>query len=190
VAHQPSSNELKDATDLGTVHYAADVLDRFEALKRQLEALTPGGSEFHDSPQRCILWIKERLDNQKKLIVKNADLRRQLQAANAGLEKCASDFHAALQPSSWTPIFPDALQHRGWEPFVWNEDTPSEHTEYWKGRGGPEVIDSRYVGVKFWYKAPRHTLCYRVELQTGRFYVPLSNVTTVEDLETLVRLIR
>ena len=30
-------------------------------LMRQLEGITPGGSEFHDSPDNCLRWISERL---------------------------------------------------------------------------------------------------------------------------------
>ena len=33
----------------------------FDELVFAIEALTPGGSEFHDSPERCLEWIRERL---------------------------------------------------------------------------------------------------------------------------------
>ena len=41
----------------------------FEKTKRELEKLTPGGSEFHDEPERCIKWIKDKIKNQHKRYV-------------------------------------------------------------------------------------------------------------------------
>ena len=30
-------------------------------LKEYLESLTPRGSEFHNDPERCVAWVRERL---------------------------------------------------------------------------------------------------------------------------------
>lgn len=32
-------------------------------LRRSLESLTPGGSEFYDSPNNCIEWVQRRLES-------------------------------------------------------------------------------------------------------------------------------
>lgn len=37
-------------------------------LQRQLEKLTPGGSEFHENPSNCIEWIRGRLVGKAHLI--------------------------------------------------------------------------------------------------------------------------
>lgn len=39
--------------------------ERDEAL-RLLESLTPGGSEFHSDPDRCVKWIKHAVDDMKQ----------------------------------------------------------------------------------------------------------------------------
>ena len=52
-------------------HWPADArraqarIDALEAENTQLmldlESLTPGGSEFHNDPERCVKWVRERL---------------------------------------------------------------------------------------------------------------------------------
>lgn len=39
-----------------------------EAMKH-LELLTPGGSEFHNDPKRCYLFVKDLIDGQHKKIL-------------------------------------------------------------------------------------------------------------------------
>jgi hypothetical protein len=46
-------------------------------LMDKLESLTPGGSEFHESPSNCIRWIRERLAGRAKQVKRrrNAESR-------------------------------------------------------------------------------------------------------------------
>lgn len=34
-----------------------------EELMRLLESLTPGGSEFHNNPELCVAWVRQRLSS-------------------------------------------------------------------------------------------------------------------------------
>jgi hypothetical protein len=48
-------------------------------LQRLLEDLTPGGSEFHDDPQRCAQYVRERLATVARVQAENRRLRAALQ---------------------------------------------------------------------------------------------------------------
>ncbi len=43
---------------------------RLRRYKTALEGLTPGGSEFSDSPETCAKWVKDKFDRQHKQIMK------------------------------------------------------------------------------------------------------------------------
>lgn len=61
---------LKEKTD------SRDILaQKYGALCRRLEDLTPGGSEFHDSPDNCIGWVKDRMEHVGKLAKERNELR-------------------------------------------------------------------------------------------------------------------
>ncbi len=63
----------------------ADELERLQTevtrLTVELERLTPGGSEFHNSPDNCIQWIRERLEHRAKIAKERNKLRAELAAA-------------------------------------------------------------------------------------------------------------
>lgn len=50
---------------------------------RWLEALTAGGSEFHDDPENCYFSVRKRLDSNhksiSKLVLENRKLRKQIE---------------------------------------------------------------------------------------------------------------
>lgn len=50
---------------------------KYNGLLYDLEALTPGGSEYHDSPQRCLGWIKDRIAMTGKIAKERNELRAQ-----------------------------------------------------------------------------------------------------------------
>jgi hypothetical protein len=66
-------------------HDALYALDRLRAenarLAAELAALTPGGSEFHNSPDYCLQWIRERLTHRAKIAKERNELRAELAAA-------------------------------------------------------------------------------------------------------------
>lgn len=52
-----------------------------ERLNRLFEDLTPGGSEFHDSPDNCAAWARNRVGMTSKIAMERNVLRDQLEAA-------------------------------------------------------------------------------------------------------------
>lgn len=69
-----------------------DAVKRAEQVERLLEDLTPGGSEFHGSPERCAEFVRNRLAG----VIEQVKLR---QAAEAKLETAitrAGQFEARL----------------------------------------------------------------------------------------------
>jgi hypothetical protein len=58
-----------------------------EKLQRSLEKLTPQGSEFHNDPERCIEYIKDRLDT----TIDFAKQNKRLEAENERLLKAITD---------------------------------------------------------------------------------------------------
>lgn len=50
-----------------------------QELMTILESLTPGGSEFHNSPKNCAEWVRDRLATSGKIAAERNDLRRQLE---------------------------------------------------------------------------------------------------------------
>lgn len=61
---------------------------------RALESLTPGGSEFHDSPHNCVECVKRTLDARWRAIIKGKRRERELQARIAELEKQLAEVSA------------------------------------------------------------------------------------------------
>ena len=59
--------------------YIEELKEETEGLKRELESLTPNGSEFHNNPTRCFEYIKERIIRIDKLLIKTLKERNQLQ---------------------------------------------------------------------------------------------------------------
>lgn len=51
---------------------------RYDALVYSLMDLTPGGSEYHNSPQRCFDWIRDRLAVTGKIAKERNQLRGQV----------------------------------------------------------------------------------------------------------------
>lgn len=62
-------------------------------LEKQLESLTPGGSEFHSDPERCIQWVKDRLATVSKQVKK----RKEAEAENAKLRATIAAMQDALE---------------------------------------------------------------------------------------------
>jgi hypothetical protein len=54
-----------------------------ESLLDALFALTPGGSEFVGSPQRCLEFIRDRMAAAMKVAAKNKTLEAELEAVKA-----------------------------------------------------------------------------------------------------------
>jgi len=55
-------------------------------LRYLLESLTPGGSEFHDDPERCVAWIKDRLAFTAKIAAERNGLRDLVKRLCEGLD--------------------------------------------------------------------------------------------------------
>jgi len=63
---------------------------------KALESLTPGGSEFHDDPKRCLAWIKDRLSGPFVSVkTENDELKRQLAAKDASLDVAINELTQA-----------------------------------------------------------------------------------------------
>ena len=77
-------------------YYCEKAQEDLANISRRLEALTPGGSEFHDSPPTCLRWIQGEIEGKKKLIAKIAKLQAK------------------------TPITPEAMDRAdGWTKLAW-----------------------------------------------------------------------
>lgn len=58
---------------------------RAEAAERELESMTPGGSEYHANPARCAAWVQSRLSTMTGLAKERNELRQRALAAEAKL---------------------------------------------------------------------------------------------------------
>jgi len=71
-------------------------IKRFEAahkiLRQYLEQLTPGGSEFHNSPEICFQWVQQRLSVAGKVAAERNLLREE----NERLEQRISDLTQSI----------------------------------------------------------------------------------------------
>jgi hypothetical protein len=64
-----------------------------ERLTKALDELTPGGSEFHDDPERCLQFIKDRMTSNGKLAAERNELREALTACFEWLENAPFDYN-------------------------------------------------------------------------------------------------
>lgn len=81
------------AADFDAIEEERDELRAENArIVTELEKLTPGGSEFHNSPNNCLEWIKSRLIVQGALVAE----RNRLRAENARLDQAMADTAAQL----------------------------------------------------------------------------------------------
>lgn len=51
-------------------HAAIDAVNSYRKFVQELEELTPGGSEFHNSPRNCIAWAKTRIESSQSIFKK------------------------------------------------------------------------------------------------------------------------
>ena len=63
----------------------AAATQRAEVAQRLLESLTPGGSEFYDSPNNCAEWATRRMNEVAKIAKERNELRARAEAAEAAL---------------------------------------------------------------------------------------------------------
>lgn len=80
---------------------------------RLLADLTPGGSEYHNNPQRCAEWVQARLENAQRLTVKAYKDRNAARSDRAALEAENARLKTALGVISvecqhWADIVNDA----------------------------------------------------------------------------------
>jgi len=71
---------------LGTPRHAEDLLahaDAWQALIKQIEGLTAGGSEYVNNPSRCLEEVQQRLKIAGKVAAERNDFRQRLEAAEA-----------------------------------------------------------------------------------------------------------
>jgi len=66
-------------------------------LLRKIESLTPGGSEFHNDPDKCIQFARDRMDGVKRI--------KELEADNAHVVKYAQDLCDWVE--IWATGWPD-----------------------------------------------------------------------------------
>ena len=73
--------DVDTAECAGTVKAAKRIEAEVERLQRHLESLTPGGSEFHNNPARCVLWSTQ----QREGVIHQVKLRKAAEAEVARL---------------------------------------------------------------------------------------------------------
>lgn len=61
-----------------------------EELVKELEKMTPGGSEFHNDPGRCLEFIQERQDTVIKIALERKRLRERVAELEAELQRIKS----------------------------------------------------------------------------------------------------
>lgn len=71
-------------TQLNLVKY---LYARLASAKRLLLDLTPGGSEFHGSPERCAQWAQDRISFTGKLAAERNRLRTAADALAVGVDE-------------------------------------------------------------------------------------------------------
>lgn len=65
-----------------------------DRLVAELVALTPGGSEFHNSPDNCIRWVRERMRTCAKIAKDRNRLRTELSEANRIIDSLKAESKA------------------------------------------------------------------------------------------------
>jgi len=65
-----------------------------ERLMRHLESLTPGGSEFHNDPTRCVLWATQ----QREGVIHQVKLRKAVEAEVERLRKACEPLYQTEWP--------------------------------------------------------------------------------------------
>lgn len=71
-------------------HYEKKIAEyesRMNAAERLLLDLTPGGSEFHGSPERCAQWAQDRISFTGKLAAQRNQLRTAADALAAAMKE-------------------------------------------------------------------------------------------------------
>ncbi len=63
---------------------------------RVLEGLTPGGSEYHNDPERCAAYVRDRLNQQHRLIVRFKKQRDLLLEAVKKANTCRASMNTAV----------------------------------------------------------------------------------------------
>lgn len=78
--------------------HAAALADARKA-RRALEALTPWGSEFHNDPERCAAFVRDRLGNLQESVKRTIQQRND---ARKVIEECVGAMsEAAVEISNW-----------------------------------------------------------------------------------------
>jgi hypothetical protein len=79
--HLKESEADRDAAVEQSGHYEAEVM----ICHGLLEGLTPGGSEFYNSPERCAEWAMDRMRSVAKVAKERNELRKERDALAAEL---------------------------------------------------------------------------------------------------------
>ncbi len=71
--------------------------DREDEIVRLLYDFTPGGSEFHNDPKNCIVFITRQRDSQRETLVQTCKRRNELRAELTALRSRADRLERALR---------------------------------------------------------------------------------------------
>lgn len=82
-----------------TGHRVEDLEILLNQAYRALESLTPGGSEFHESPDNCAAYVRRRLDVLHHLLTANIKRRK---AAELALFKYLQAIRVDVMPDDPT----------------------------------------------------------------------------------------
>jgi hypothetical protein len=86
--------EVEEAVIRIAALISAHVAKQTAALTAQVQALTPGGSEFQTFDE-CIAWIKGRLDTRAQMV---AEHKREITALTAKVERMMGAIETAPNP--------------------------------------------------------------------------------------------
>jgi hypothetical protein len=74
-----------------------------------LESLTPGGSEFSDSPGNCVRYVRDRLITPRRMLEAEAKTSQLLVAAASMLEALSLEYHSTIATDFPGPLMDAAI---------------------------------------------------------------------------------
>jgi len=93
---------LRAEYELAQAERIAELEAEVSRLMHHLESLTPGGSEFHDSPERCVDWVRERLSG----VIEQVQKRKAAEVEIARLQRVIDHVEWTHPPyPAWTVAF-------------------------------------------------------------------------------------
>ncbi len=100
------------------------LIERLQGWKKAVEGLTPSGSEFVDDPKACGDYVRERMSDQHRLVIKTIQEKQELaERADKAEAQLASLREKARKVVDWHTLSIEqfVLKYGGTVTKAWNE---------------------------------------------------------------------